>query len=124
MKVMKVLVTTLVLILGMTVANAQSNVAIVKSKSDVTSIRDNGKGMISLPSNLTAEDVQSKAKYYTHYFTVNFDAGSHVATITMVENDERSRSVIYRFLLACDVKSVKIEGAELTTDEFYSTYIK
>lgn len=122
---MKALLSTLVFVIGLSVmAFGQDNVAVVKSKSDLTSIKENGKGMIVLPSNLTAEQVQGKAKYYTHYFTVDFDASSHVAKITMIDNDERSRAVIMRFLAACEVDVVNVEGVSVARDELFVKYLK
>ena len=121
---MKALLSTLVFVIGLSVAFGQDNVAVVKSKSDLTSIKVSGKGMMTLPAHLTSDQVQSKAKYYTHYFTVDFDASSHVAKISMVDNDERSRAVIMRFLAACDVETIQVEGESVARDALYEKYLK
>lgn len=121
---MKALLSAIVFFIGLTAAFGQDHMATVKSKADITSIRENGKGAIVLPANLSAEDVQGKAKFYTHYFTVDFDAASHTAKFTMVDNDERSRAVIMRFLAACNVDTVNVEGEMVPRDQLYEKYLK
>jgi len=120
---MKAILTTLLLFIGLNLSFAQQT-AIVKQTSDITSIKNTGKGMITLPSGLSVDDVASKAKYYTHYFTVQFDEKTNVASITMVDNDERNRSIIVRFLAACDVSEVKIDGKTISRDDLFQMYLK
>ena len=120
---MKSILTTLLLFLGLNFSFAQ-HTAIVKQTSDITSLKSSGKGMITLPEGLTSDVVAEKAKYYTHYFTVQYDEKSSVASFTMVENDDRARSIITRFLAACDVNDVKIEGKLVNRDDFFQLYLK
>ena len=41
-----------------------------------------------------------------------------------MKNDEKSRHVICRFLLASGIKKVSQEGKEMSVEEFFQTYIK
>ncbi len=120
---MKTLFSTLVIILAMSFSFGQ-NAATVKSAKDLTAIKETGKGSIILPSNLTKADVEAKSKYYTLYFTVDFDERSKVATINMVDNNERSRQVIVRFLAACEVQTIDVAGESVHRDQLFERYLK
>lgn len=120
---MKTIVTALVFFIGLSISFAQ-NTATVKSSSQLTSIKSSGSGEITLPSNLTLEDVQKRAKYYTKYFVVDFNQETHVALIKMVENDAQARNIIVRFLAACDVKDVNVEGTIVSRDDLFAKYLK
>lgn len=122
-KKMKTLFSIVVLFLTMNIASAQ-NSATVKSASDLTSLKDKGKGFITLPGNLTKEDVASKSKYYTLYFTVEFDDKTKVATINMVDNTERSRAIITRFLAACEVQTIVVGNETVHRDQLFEKYLK
>lgn len=98
--------------------------ASVKSVSDLTSIKESGKGSITLPSKLTKEEVASKAKYYNLYFTVDFDEKSKLATINMVDNSERSRMIIVRFLAGCEVQTINVAGDIVNRDQLFDKYLK
>lgn len=78
---------------------------------------------ITLPANVTAEDVAKYSKYYTPYFTTTFDAQSHNVIFTMVNNDVKSRRVIMRFLGACKIQTVKVEDESYLVHELYETFL-
>ncbi|MCO5260355.1 MAG: hypothetical protein M9916_09445 [Crocinitomicaceae bacterium] len=118
---MKKLYSTLIFILFIGFSFGQAS---VKSASDLTSLKDKGIGYITLPSNLTKEDVASFAKYYLLYFTVDFNESTKVATIKMVEKDERSRAIIVRFLAACEVQTINIAGEQVHRDQLFEKYLK
>lgn len=120
---MKTFLTTLVLILTMSFTFGQ-DVAMVKSAQDLTGVKQSGKAYITLPANLTKDQVADNAKYYTRYFSVDFNESSKLATITMVENDERSRQVIVRFLVACSIKTINVAGESVGRDDLYEKYLK
>jgi len=120
---MKSLMTVFVLFLAMNFSFAQE-LAIVKSKSELTAIKSTGEGSIILPARLTNEMVQANAKYYTHYFSVDFNEKSKEAKFKIVENTERSRAVIVRFLAACDVNEVDVEGTIVKRDDLFVNYLK
>jgi hypothetical protein len=120
---MKTFISMLIVLLTFSLAYGQE-VASVKSASDVISIKEKGKGFIVLPSKLNKEDVMSKAKYYTLYFTVDFDERSKIATISMVDNTERSRAIIVRFLAACEVQTINVAGEVMDRGQLFERYLK
>lgn len=118
---MKTLFSTLIFIVAIGISFGQAS---VKSAADLTSIKESGKGQITLPSKLTKADVEAKAKYYTLYFTVDFDEKSKVATINMVDNSERSRAVIVRFLAACEIQTINVGSEAVNRDHLFERYLK
>ena len=98
-------------------AVSKGNDALVKSKSS-------GEYVFTLPSTVSKEDVEKSAKYYTHYFTVSFDGGSHDASVVLVNNEPKSRYVIARFLSSCGVRFIKVDGKNMGLDDFSNTYFK
>lgn len=105
-------------------AQENSNLAFVSSKSAVIEGKSSGIFKFTLPTSAVKEDVDKSASYYVHNFTVNFDNASKVAEIKMVSNDETSRKIIVRFLSACGIQSVNIEGNIIDIYPFYETYLK
>lgn len=120
---MKTIFSTLVLVFAFSFAFGQGT-ANVKSAADLTSIKEKGKGYITLPEKLTKDEVMSKAKYYTLYFTVEFDEKSKVATINMVDNTDRSRGIITRFLAACEIQNINVAGEVINRDQLFEKYLK
>ncbi len=122
----KNLLILFVLFFAMNSFYAQETTAIasVASKASVIDVKNTGKFKITLPSSLVKEDVDKSASYYLHDFTVNFDNNSKVAEVTMVNNDERSRKIIVRFLSACGVQQINVEGTMVDLYPFYETYLK
>ncbi|MES2799024.1 MAG: hypothetical protein V4638_03345 [Bacteroidota bacterium] len=122
---MKTLFCTLILAAGLSsVAMAQEGVAVSPSKTEIAAGKTSGNFKFTLPEGTTAEDVAQNSKYYTHYFTVNYDAKSRVADITMISNDEKSRSVIIRFLVANSVEKLNIDGTLVSTGDYFEKYLK
>ncbi len=124
---MNKLLLTAVLFLGLTFslsAQDKSKNASVHTKAEVLQSKMSGIYLFTMPQGTTEATVKQSANYYTNYFTVSFDASSHVAKITMLNNDEKSRHIICRFLISSGVDKVTMEGSEFTVDEFYNAYIK
>lgn len=118
---MKTVFTTLIFILSIGFSFGQAS---VKSAKDLTSIKETGICKIKLPSDLTKEFVDSRAKYYPLYFTVSFDEATDIATIKMTDNTSRSRAIIIRFLAGCNIQTIKVEGKEVSRDELFENYLK
>lgn len=83
-----------------------------------------GKITMTLPSEITNENVTKYSKYYTAFFTTAFEAKSHKITFDMVNNDAKSRRVIIRFLSANGVQFVKVGESSLPLANFYDSYLK
>lgn len=77
-----------------------------------------------MPSEVTAENIEKSAQYYTDYFTVGFNKESKVAKITLLKGEEIERRVITRFLLSTGVRGVNFEGTDYTIMEFYSNFLE
>ena len=103
---------------------AQETVASVVSKAAFLEGKTTGKFKITLPAGSVKEEVEKSASYYVHNFTVNFDNASKVAEVNMVTNDERSRQIIVRFLSACGVQQINVEGTIVDLYPFYESYLK
>lgn len=98
-------------------ASAQSIEKVIESKS--TGIYE-----FQMPSELKAEDVKKNAEYYTQYFTVDFNDATKKAVIKMVDNTEKSRMVIIRFMVSNNVKEIKMGETTYSVEKFYADFIK
>ena len=78
---------------------------------------------MTLPMEITNDDVQKYSKYYTAFFTTAFDAKSHHVTFNMVNNDPKSRRVIIRFLSANGIQFARIGDRALPLSDFYDAYL-
>ena len=78
---------------------------------------------MTLPTEITNDNVQKYSKYYTAFFTTSFDANSHQVTFNMVNNDAKSRRVIVRFLSANGIQFARIGGRALSLSDFYDIYL-
>lgn len=123
---MKTLFLSLIaVVFATTISFAQENsTASAQSKTELAASKESGKYLIVLPSETTAEQVNKSSKYYTHYFTVDFNEKSKEAKITMVTNDEMGRHVIVRFLASCGVQNVMVDGKMYLNEDFFVTYLK
>jgi sporulation protein YlmC with PRC-barrel domain len=77
-----------------------------------------------MPSEITAENIDKSAQYYTDYFTVEYNNESKVANILLISEAETDRRVIMRFLLSTGVRIINFDGAEYTIMEFYSNFLE
>lgn len=123
---MKKLIKSLILVIAFAgvsfaqdgkIAESQGSDALVKSKST-------GDYAFVMPSNLTSDDIADNSKYYTHYFSIDFDEGSHTVKIHLLENTAKNRFVIRRFLTACGVNSIEVDDTNLNLDTFTEKYLQ
>ncbi len=124
---MKTLFYTLLMVFGLgsvSLAQDSNGIAVAPTKSEIAKGKESGSFKFVMPEGTTAEDVAQSAKYYTHYFTVDYDNASRSAKIKMVSNDEKSRSVIVRFLVSNNVQTVDVEGSMVSVYDFFEKYLK
>lgn len=124
---MKTLFYSLLMIFSLgsvAVAQETNGVAIAPSKTEIAKGKENGNFKFFMPEGVSAEEVAQSAKYYTHYFTVDYDSNTRAAKISMVTNDEKSRSVIVRFLVSNNVQTVDVEGTMVSVYDFFEKYLK
>ncbi|MBW7868091.1 MAG: hypothetical protein H3C31_07195 [Brumimicrobium sp.] len=76
------------------------------------------------PDEITQETIEKSGKYYTEYFTVEYNKPSKIVKVSLIENTDMARRVITRFLLSCGVRTVEFTGKEFTIMEFYDSYLK
>ena len=123
---MKKIFLAFTLLLGFAVVGfAQDRAAIAKTegKLELIKSKESGEYAFVLPSNVTEEAVEKNSKYYTEYFTVNFDDGSKEVEITMISEEDIATKVIGRFLISCGVQEVEIDGASLPVTDFIDKHL-
>ncbi|MBI1837321.1 MAG: hypothetical protein HYR91_08660 [Flavobacteriia bacterium] len=98
--------------------------AVSQSKVELVQAKNDGVFNFVLPEGTTPDKVAENSKYYTLYFKVNYNADTRQASVVMVTNDEKSRHVICRFLVASGVDKVNTEGKLVNVEEFFQTYLK
>lgn len=108
----------------MTFAQDISNTATAQTKTELAASKESGNYLFVLPAGLSAETVAKNSTYYVHYFTVEYTEKTSEAKITMTSNDEKGRHVIMRFLTANGVRFVKVDGATISTEDFFVKYIQ
>ena len=101
-----------------------ANSATSLSTKNLTEGISTGKIELTLPSQLSSEDVASNAKYYEQFFVVEFNAKNHVATFKMVLNTPDSRRVILRFLSANQIQIVVVDGKSYQLQDFYQKFLE
>ncbi len=122
---MKNIIYSLFVVLGfssISFTQEKSEIALSQGKQELVNSKTSGVYEFTL-TDQTSEGVNKAANYYTHYFTVAFDQNSGVATLTMVENNERSRAVIMRFLTASGARYVDIDGSVISLNEFMVDFL-
>ncbi len=75
-------------------------------------------------SGKTASKIEANAKYYINYFSVEFNESTQLASISMVVNDSRARSVIVRFLISSGVRYAKVDGKIISVNDFMTSYLQ
>ena len=119
-------VTLLVLALGLNllVFGQKTLSASAVNKAELQGGIATGHIALTLPVEVTEENVVMYAKYYTNMFTVAFDVKSHVATFHMVSNDANSRRVILRFLGANQIANVQVDNRTYDLGTFFDTFLQ
>jgi hypothetical protein len=124
---MKAFFLTMIVCAGLVfhaISQEKSTLAVGPSPSEITAGKSSGKFTFIMPEGTVAEDLAHSTKYYTNYFTVDFNASTREAKITMVNNDEKSRSIIARFLISNGVQELNIGGVLVPVTELFERYLK
>jgi hypothetical protein len=103
---------------------AQENYATAKSADKFITANKEGVFHFLLPESVTAEDVALSAEFYTMYFKVNFDEGTHLVTITMEENGDKAKHVMVRFLVSLGLREVMYDNKLYEVEKFYQTFLR
>ena len=106
----KLLSAALFLVLSITALGQDENkIAHTKGRTDIIQSKETGIYSFILPDSITSSDVERNNEYYTNYFKVEFNELTNEAIIKLMKNDEKSRHVICRFLLASSLMVVSSE---------------
>ena len=98
--------------------------ASVQSSEDFKKSVVDGKITMTLPAEITKENVSKYSAYYTAFFTTEFNQQNHQIKFNMVNNDGKSRRVVLRFLSANGIQFVKVGDQSLPMSNFYEAYLK
>ena len=123
---MKKIISTLLFVVGLvsfSFAQDVTNTALSNGSDDLAKSKVSGEYVFTLPSNITAEEVEKNSKYYTSTFTVSFDASSNEAKISMIRNEKKDRYVITRLLASCSVNYIKVGDTSYNITEFIESYL-
>jgi hypothetical protein len=101
-----------------------NSTASVLKAADLELGKESGVFIFFMPKGSSAEDIELSKKYYVNYFTVDYTPDSGQVKITMVNNDEKSRAVITRFLTANGVQEVNVGGVIVPLGELFDRYLK
>tara|TARA_R100000951_G_scaffold106413_1_gene101014 strand:- start:593 stop:955 length:363 start_codon:yes stop_codon:yes gene_type:complete len=119
MKKLITILASVILSFGLFAQNAEVKGDEASLKEDVAS----GNIEIIFPESTKAEDIEKSAEYYVDYFTVDYNAETRLAKITMVDNTSQSRRVIKRLLLSNNVRTIDFNGESYSINDFHSKYI-
>ena len=104
-------------------AQERSTVAAAPGKKEVVESKTSGNYSFTMPEGITRQEVEDNSKYYTRYFTVKYSESDRKVSIAMVTNDEKSRHVIIRFMVACGVSTITMDGKEYPLEDFFTNFM-
>lgn len=103
-------------------AQEANEIGVTEGSEELAKSKADG-NYVFVMSGKTEGDISGAAVHYTSYFKVAFDEGSQTAKIEMVENNERARAVIMRFLVASGIRHVDIDGKVIPINDFMMNYL-
>lgn len=121
---MKKILFLFLLVTGFSFSQDKIFEAKVTNPKKLESFKTSGELSFTFPSSTTKENIEKTAKYYTQFFTVTFDEKKSEVLIKMVNNDEKSRHIINRFLIANKISQVNLDGQLFKVEAFYETHLK
>lgn len=121
---MKKILLLFILFSGFSIGQEKEFVAKFEIPSTISQNKVKGSFYFIFPNEISKEQIEKNAKFYTNYFEVKFNEKTNLVKIEMVNNDERSRSIIKRYLISNRIKKIQIEDKVLMIDQFYNEYLK
>ncbi|MDG1842267.1 MAG: hypothetical protein P8I93_07965 [Crocinitomicaceae bacterium] len=100
------------------------NITIAQSKMELKKSKQNGIYYFTIHPKASKEDVAKSAAYYPSYFSVDYDDATKIAKITMIDNNEKTRMVLLRFLSSVRSQKIQVDGTSMFVHEFYDNYLK
>lgn len=110
-------------LLGVSTGFSQ-DLAKAQAKKEFLEAKQKGIFEFVLPQNVSEEQVDKSARFYTKFFKVKFDDATKKVVFNMVNNDENSRNVIIRFFVSLDINKISMEeGEAMSLDDFRTNYL-
>lgn len=97
--------------------------AISEKAKELVNSKEKGVFKFTFPNNISNEEINQSANYYTSFFSVNFEESSHIVIITMNDNNSSNRRVIMRFMAANKISNISVDGNLISVHEFYEKYL-
>lgn len=119
---MKKLVMLFVLSLATSFAFSQNSASI--SEGQLKSGKSNGVYEFAVPESITSEKVDAVKGYYKDYFSVDFNESTDKLKMTLLKNEEMNIKVMNRMLVALDLRTVSVNGQEMTFQDVIDKYLK
>lgn len=98
--------------------------SITTSKEALTASKTSGVYSFVMPSDITADQVNSVKQYYTSYFTVDFTEATHVMKVKLLAKEEMNYKVMNRLMVSLDVRKFIVDGTEMDYEKMFATYMK
>jgi cell shape-determining protein MreC len=119
---MKKLVMIFVLSLASSFAFSQNSASI--SETQLKSGKSNGVYEFTVPESITSNKVDAVKGYYKDYYTVDFNETTDKLKITLLKNEEMNINVMNRLLVALDLRTISVNGQEMTFQDMKDKYLK
>jgi hypothetical protein len=94
------------------------------TKDQLKNGKSTGVYEFKLPESIDQAKVDAVKGYYKDYFTVNFDEATDVLKVNLLKNEEVNITVMNRILVALDLRTIKVDGKEMTFQDMKDAYLK
>jgi hypothetical protein len=119
----KILFTLALLFIAFSNVNAQSY-AISETPKQLVESKTSGTYTFTMGSDITPDKIDEVSKYYTENLKISFDLITNKTIVKLLNNDEQSRMIIGRFLIAAGASNVHIGDEIITVGAFMEKYLK
>lgn len=106
------------------VSQEKINTAQTEGNTELLKSKKSREYSFVMPHEISTERVEKSAKYYTSYFSVNYNPETREASIQMNEERTKGEMVMGRFLSSCGVRFLKVDDKNITLDEFMNSYLR
>ncbi len=103
---------------------AQEDYVVSQNLKKLSMANESGTYTFTLPNEVTREDVELSAEFYTVYFSVDFNEKTHQVVIKLQGNEEKNRNVISRFFISLGLRQIMMEDELYEIQEYYDKYLK
>lgn len=124
MKLKNVLTTIAICISFAFASFGQDTFATAISSDNFKSENLAGKYLFLLPEEVSADEVELSAEFYTVYFKVNFNEENNSVGIVLNGLEEKNRQVIARFFISLGLREIMVEEEVYPVQEFYDNFLK